>query len=96
MEDKWDEDTVMIEREDIKDFNEDNILPLSPNTISQIKTWLNPTEYDDKGSEYQKHLSSHLAGTGQWVFESVVYRQWHESQKDSVLWIRGMASVQKD
>ncbi|KAK0631066.1 hypothetical protein B0T17DRAFT_616636 [Bombardia bombarda] len=56
-----DDDAVVIGRDDVCDYNEDNILPQSEQTLKQIRAWLNPTEYDHDGSEYQKHLSSHLA-----------------------------------
>ncbi|RDL35394.1 uncharacterized protein BP5553_07325 [Venustampulla echinocandica] len=90
MDDKSNEDVVVIGSEDVRDFNPDNILPLPGDSICKIRSWLNPTEFDCEGSEYRKHLYSHLAGTGRWVFSSSIYQQWHGSQKDGILWIRGI------
>lgn len=87
---EFDDDAIVIAREDVGDFNAENILPQDNNTLQHILTWLNPTNYDDDGSEYQKHISSHLPGTGDWVFESEVYQQWHDSNEHGILWVRGM------
>ncbi len=79
----------MIERSDVLEINEENILPETPETIAKIVAWLRPTEYNQKDSEYQKHLSSHLSGTGNWVLSSETYRQWHDSDEHGLLWVRG-------
>ncbi|KAI9147383.1 ankyrin-2 [Paramyrothecium foliicola] len=54
------EDVVLVDRRDFADFNTSNILPQPKETLSNIRTWLNPTAYADDRSEYQKHLTSHL------------------------------------
>ena len=87
----YESDAVVIGREDVGDFNPGNILPLPQDIISDIQTWLDPTEYNHEGSEYQKHLSSHLEGTGKWVVSTIVYQQWHESLDDGILWIQGLS-----
>ncbi len=91
----WNEfytDAVVISPDDIKGFNPENILPKSDEIQHSILDWLNPTQYVGDGSEYQTHLSSHLPGTGKWVFDSNVYQQWHDSDQYGILWIRGKLS----
>ena len=83
-------EAVVIGREDVSDFNPGNVLPLPLDTLSQIRAWLSPTEYDNEGSEYHKHLSLHLVGTGKWIFSSPVYQQWHVSHDNGILWIQGL------
>ena len=90
MDSKWDRDAVLVDHEDVIDFNEANILPQPPETASKIRSWLCPTDYENEGSEYKKHLSSHLDGTGNWLLASRTYDRWHRSDNDGILWIRGM------
>ncbi|KAF2231818.1 ankyrin [Viridothelium virens] len=85
-----DQDFVVIKPEDLNDFNADNILPQPEETVNKLRTWLTPTQYGHEGSEYQKHLSSHLVGTGSWVFESHSYQQWHDGEEHGILWVRGI------
>ena len=59
-----DDAVVLIDRDDISNYNPGQILPESPQHISKIRAWLQPTPYDDVSSEYRKHLASHLFGTG--------------------------------
>jgi hypothetical protein len=89
----WDDDMVMLQRDDVSDFNEENILPQPPETIIKIRKWLQPTNYDDEGSEHRKHLASHLSGTGSWLLSSAVYKEWHTSDEYGMLWIRGNLEV---
>ncbi|KAK3321263.1 hypothetical protein B0T19DRAFT_487630 [Cercophora scortea] len=85
-----DSDVVLLGRDDVSDFNEDNILPAPPETLARIREWLRPTEYDADHSDYKKHLGSHLAGTGHWLSLSAVYRQWRDGSDHGMLWIRGI------
>jgi hypothetical protein len=87
--DSWSDDIVVLNRNDFSDFNEDSILPQSPETIRKIRAWLNPTNYDDEAGEHKKHLSSYLAGTGNWLLQSSAYKEWHTSKDYGMLWIRG-------
>lgn len=87
---EFDADAVVIDHLDISDFNPENILPESDESQSSIRHWLKPTIYEGDGSEYEAHLSSHLPGTGTWVFDSPTYRQWHDDNECGLLWIRGM------
>lgn len=83
------EDAVFIEHNDIHEYNEANIIAQEDDTIAKIRSWLRPTDFNSEGSEYQKHLSSHLPGTGAWVLASPIYQQWHESSEHGLLWVRG-------
>jgi hypothetical protein len=83
------EDVVVVERHDVLESNDENILPQDQDIIARIRTWLQPTDYHGDGSEYQKHLLSHLPGTGDWFLKSHVYQQWHNSDEHGMLWVRG-------
>ncbi|KAH8894183.1 ankyrin [Thozetella sp. PMI_491] len=84
-----DQEAVVIRRADVSDFNPNNILPESEDVLIEIASWLRPTAFDGDGSEYRKHLSFHLAGTGDWVFSTPVYQQWQEGKDPGILWVRG-------
>jgi len=83
------DDVVMIDAQDV------DILPQSTAVIASIRSWLNPTQYTDDGSEYQKHRSSHLQGTGQWAIDSPIFQEWRESHDQGILWIRGIPGAGK-
>lgn len=84
------EDAVFVERDEIHECNEANIIAQDHDIIVKIRSWLRPTEFNSEGSEYQKHLSSHLPGTGAWVLGSPVYQQWHESSEHGLFWVDGI------
>lgn len=84
------EDIVVIGRDDVSNYNDDSILPESPETTARIRDWLRPTEYKLGSSEYHKHLASHLAGTGTWLPSLQKYQQWHNSPNHGLLWIKGI------
>lgn len=83
-------DAVLIGRDDISDYNPEQILPELPDVIAKIRDWLQPTAYDIAGGEYRKHISSHVAGTGAWLTSSDVYQKWLQSDEHSLLWIKGI------
>ncbi|KAM0417054.1 hypothetical protein ACHAPT_012960 [Fusarium lateritium] len=85
-----DNDVVVLGRDDVSNYNPDNILPESSETIAEIRKWLRPTEYNLDGSEYLKHLASHLANTGEWLPRLDGYKTWHDSPDHGLLWIRGV------
>jgi hypothetical protein len=85
---QW-EDAVLVRHDDVLDFNDENILPQTSTTITKIRAWLQPTDFDGEGSEYQKHLSLHLSGTVDWVLASDAYREWHTTSEHGMLWVRG-------
>ncbi len=82
----WEDDAVLLGLDDV---SEGNILPQSPGTLAKARKWLQPTVYDGEDSEYAKHLTSHLNGTGQWLLDSGAYKVWHSSKEHGLLWIRG-------
>ncbi|OGM45308.1 putative ankyrin repeat domain protein [Aspergillus bombycis] len=57
--------------------------------IDQIEIWLSPTEFETEGSEYQKHLSAHTSGTGDWLFHTDQYQTWHD-ENINTLWLQGI------
>ncbi|KAJ6440722.1 only proline and serine are matching in the corresponding protein [Purpureocillium lavendulum] len=87
-----DDDAVLIDRDDISNYNPDQILPERPDNIRKIRSWLQPTPYNDVGGEYRKHLASHLSGTGSWLTSSDVYQTWLRGDGDGegLLWIKGI------
>lgn len=84
------DDTVVIDRDDISNFNPEQILPESPEVIQKLRTWLRPTDYTTDSSDYHKHLSCHVTGTGSWLTSGGVYRQWSEGDEHGLLWIKGI------
>ncbi|KAM5358037.1 hypothetical protein ACJZ2D_015659 [Fusarium nematophilum] len=85
-----DNDIVVIDRDDVSNYNPDNILPESPDTIARIRDWLRPTKYNLDSGEYRKHLASHLESTGDWLPQSDEYKKWHDSPEHGLLWIKGV------
>ncbi|KAJ4356516.1 uncharacterized protein N0V89_004550 [Didymosphaeria variabile] len=85
-----DDGVVLIEWDDISNYNPDQILPESSEQIQKIRTWLNPTEYALASGEFSKHLASHLPGTNAWFTSSDAYRGWLKSKKDGLMWIKGI------
>lgn len=83
-------DAVLIGRDDISDYNPEQILPELPGVIAKIRDWLQPTAYDIAGGEYRKHISSHVAGTGAWLTSSDVYQKWLNGDEHGLLWIKGI------
>ncbi|KAF4635790.1 hypothetical protein G7Y89_g2312 [Cudoniella acicularis] len=89
------QDFVLLEDKDVDDYNEDGILPQAPEVIAQILEWLQPTDFLADSSEYKKHLSSYVSGTGLWVHEEEVYRKWHDQPDHGSLWIKATAGAGK-
>ena len=83
-------DAVVIDRDDINNYNPDNILPETPETIQRIRSWLQSTLYNIAGGEYHKHRASHVAGTGSWLTSSETYTKWLQSDEYGLLWIKGI------
>lgn len=84
-----DDDTVLLDNDDFGDYNPGNILPEAEGVLSSIRSWLKPTDYDSQGSEYRKHASFHLPGTGDWILSAPAYKRWHEGPDRGILWVRG-------
>ncbi|KAJ5633124.1 hypothetical protein N7490_009463 [Penicillium lividum] len=85
-------EAVMVGPGDIRDFNEENILPLPADELQKIRDWLQPTPYDLERSDFSRHLASYLQGTGQWLTSTSTYKQWHQGDEneDGFLWIKGI------
>lgn len=83
-------DAVMISPDDLRDFNNENILPLPAEDVKNIRDWLQPTPYDLERSEFSRHLQSYLEGTGQWLLSTYAYQQWHGGDANGLLWIKGI------
>jgi len=47
--------------------------------VEDLRKWLQPTEYLSPGNEYTKHLTSYVPGTGDWLRESEIFRNWEKS-----------------
>lgn len=89
-----DQDFVLLEHQDLADFNTAGLLPQSPEIIDQIIKWLQPTDYTAESSEYNKHLATYVPGTGVWIQESAQYQQWL-TQDSGALWIKATAGAGK-
>ncbi|KAF4904338.1 Ankyrin-3 [Colletotrichum fructicola] len=85
-----DSDAVMIDRDDISDYNPDQILPEPPEVIENQRAWLQPTKYDLESGEYRKHLSSRVPGTGEWIASNSTYNNWLKGEEQGLLWIKGI------
>ncbi|KAL6904069.1 putative ankyrin repeat protein [Trichoderma evansii] len=83
-------DAVLVGRDDVSDYNPEQILPESPDVIEKLRDWLQPTAYDIAGGEYRKHISSHVAGTGAWLTASDAYQKWLHNDEHGLLWIKGI------
>ncbi|VUC29009.1 unnamed protein product [Clonostachys rosea] len=83
-------DAVIIDRDDVSNYNPGNMLPLPAEEIQMIREWLEPTPYAIVGGEYRKHLSSRAVGTGQWLTSTQEYKQWLQGDECGLLWIKGI------
>ncbi|RGP79318.1 ankyrin repeat-containing domain [Fusarium longipes] len=72
-----------------------NVSPQDKTTLERLHNWLKPTHYTGEGSELEKHISSHLEGTSQWLIDSSVFQQWHGGNDHGILWIRGVPGTGK-
>ncbi|KAH8657871.1 ankyrin repeat-containing domain protein [Xylariales sp. PMI_506] len=90
-DDGTDDDTVVvINRDDVSDYNPEQILPQPRGTINKIRAWLQPTQYRAVGGEYRKHLNSHMSGTGSWLTATTTYQTWLKNPDHGLLWIQGI------
>jgi len=102
---KWHPSADLCAKDGEPEQGNDNVLSgmVSPNSLDKselipvvtteelerIRSWLSPTEFESEGSEYRKHLSAHSPGTGDWLFHTDQYREWHDSGTGT-LWIQGI------
>ncbi|GJC95853.1 ankyrin repeat-containing protein [Colletotrichum higginsianum] len=89
-QDGSDTDIVVIDRDDVSNYNPDQILPEPPETIEQLRAWLQPTAYDLGSGEYRKHLGSLAPGTGDWLATSRAFADWSRGNEHGLLWIKGI------
>ncbi|KAK1637418.1 ankyrin repeat-containing domain protein [Colletotrichum phormii] len=90
MDSQSEDDAVIIDRDDVSNYNPEQILPESSEVIQKIRAWLKPTSYDFESSEYRKHLGSRAPGTGDWLTASQSYKYWLQSENTGLLWIKGI------
>jgi len=88
-------DFTMVDQSYFADYNASNVFPQDDTTLERLHNWLKPTKYTGHGSQLEKHASSHLEGTNQWLIDSPVFKQWHESNNHGILWIRGASGTGK-
>jgi len=94
MDNENDQDFVLVEDNDIHGYDEE-LLPQPPETLTAILTWLKPTDYLGEASEYNKHLTSYVAGTALWIQQTEAYQQWHSSPDHGSLWTKAIAGAGK-
>lgn len=80
MSSESDDGAVIIDRDDVSNYNPEQILPESPEVIQKLRAWLKPTPYDLESSEYRKHLGSHVRGTGDWLKTGSSYKDWLQGE----------------
>ncbi|KAL2851541.1 hypothetical protein BJY01DRAFT_117222 [Aspergillus pseudoustus] len=73
---------------------------LSLEEAAKLHKWLRPTDYLGEFSEFQKHLNSHVPGTGEWIRQTEQYKQWHEDTEagahgNGALWVKAIAGAGK-
>ena len=83
-------DAIVIGRDDVSNYNPEQILPKSAEEIDKIRQWLEPTSYSIAGGEFKKHLASRALGTGQWLTSAAEYEEWLHGQSKGLLWITGI------
>jgi ankyrin repeat protein len=88
------QDFVLVGDNDLHGYDEE-LLPQPPEVLASILKWLQPTDYLGEASEYNKHLSSYVAGTDLWIQETKAYRQWHDSPDHGALWAKAIAGAGK-
>lgn len=84
------EDANLIHQEDKYEYGPEQTMHLPPEEMQKIRNWLQPTPYNDVDSEFSKHLSSHLPGTGYWLTATETYQEWLDGEKQGMLWIQGI------
>lgn len=75
---------------DLGDHHDVDTYQLSEDELTKVREWLEPTAYNVSGSEFRKHASSHLEGTGNWLTSSSQYQQWLTGKDNGLLWIKGI------
>ncbi|MCJ1379736.1 hypothetical protein MMC17_002839 [Xylographa soralifera] len=89
------QDFVVLSEKDVSDYNETGLLPLPKEDLKNIQQWLDPTDYLSDSSEYNKHLTSHVPGTGDWMLSTNEYEKWHHSKYFGLLWVKAIPGAGK-
>ena len=55
---------VVVVDDNVFGFNTADFLLQLPDKLRELQQWLKPTDYNSESSEYKKHLTSYVAGTG--------------------------------
>lgn len=84
------DEAIVIDHDDISNYNPEHILPQPPEEVKKIRNWLQPTDYAQDGGEFRKHLQSHMPGTGEWLMSSEAFCSWRDSRDQGLLWIKGI------
>lgn len=84
----WEDDAVFVESDDAGEEH-GPIQPLEPHVVDRMRNWLFPTMYKAVSSPFGKYLAARAPETGQWLFDSPSYRDWHDGEDNSLLWIKG-------
>ncbi|MCJ1401947.1 hypothetical protein MMC11_005164, partial [Xylographa trunciseda] len=89
------QDFVFLTEKDVSGYNEPGLLPLPEEEFRTVLQWLNPTDYLSDSSELNKHLTSHVPGTGDWILRTEEYMDWHRSTDFGSLWIKAIPGAGK-
>ena len=84
------DDAVVIDRDDVSNYNPEQILPEPEEQIRKIRAWLKPTSYSADSGEFRKHLAAHLPGTNVWLTQTRPYQDWLQDSEVGTLWIKGI------
>lgn len=92
------EPDVELESEAARHAVPANVLGSVPTLQEQrlaVEQWLQPTDYLSSGSEFMKHLHSHVPGTCSWFHESPSFKTWRTPGRANCLAVRGVAGSGK-
>lgn len=82
---------VVVEKDDCND----DLSSQPAEETNTLHEWLQPTEYLSDSSEFQKHLQTHVSGTGNWIQNSETYQNWLQSTSHGALWVKAPAGMGK-
>ncbi|TEY28027.1 hypothetical protein BOTCAL_1064g00020 [Botryotinia calthae] len=68
---------------------------LNPDELRKIEAWLEPTDYLNDSSEFNRHIASRAPDTGLWVCDTTQYQQWHNTGDQGSLWVKGVPGAGK-
>lgn len=68
---------------------------LNPDELRKIEAWLEPTDYLNDSSEFNRHIASRAPGTGLWICDTPQYQQWHNTGGQGSFWVKGVPGAGK-